>query len=211
MFFNSAAGNPSCQGNAPQVKRALALCCLALALPGCSSLLAAPKPDPVAVQIASATPQPAPLLRFDGDDYYLVDRSSKPGQRTLCFMRDGDAPETCVRRIWIRKVGTRDLRSYEKKVVAGWEEARRDVTYRSDVKLHHSGWTSVGNTPEWKLMNWEQHGGALICCELEFLARPPAADAKALEGLTLMQREHWTRELKAIAKQAPELLRNSFP
>jgi hypothetical protein len=175
---------------------------------GCTPGLA----QPAEAQSSKKVPgRPAPVLRFDGEDFYLVQQESRPGARTLAFLKDGDTPEKCSRRLWIRKVACKDLRAYEKAYTANWDQAQRDVTYRSDTRLIHSGWTQQGELLQYRMMVWEQQGGALMACEFELLSRPPAQQAAAMTELVNLQRLHWAQELKALFKQAPKLMANSFP
>lgn len=181
---------------------------MAMLLCGCTPSLAQPAEAQSARQIVG---RPAPVLRFDGDEFYLVEQSSKPESRVLAFLKDGDTPENCSRRLWIRKVACRDLRAYEKAYTANWDQAQRDVTYRSDTRLIHSGWTQPGNLLQYRMMVWEQQGGALMACEFELLSRPPSHDAKSMTELVNLQRLHWAQELKGLFKQAPRLMTHSFP
>lgn len=149
---------------------------------------------------------PAPVWRFDGSDFYLVDRTSTPGLRSLSFLQEGDAPDNCSRRLTLRKVACKDLYAYEKRYTSGWNMDQRDVTYRSAQRLCHSGWTQKGDLLVWHLMNWEMRDGALICSEFELLSRPPCSDAKAMNELVLRQHPRWNLQLKEMMKQAPVLL-----
>jgi hypothetical protein len=149
---------------------------------------------------------PAPVWRFDGDDYYLIDRSHKPGEKVLAFLRDGDSPETCSRRLWLRKVACKDLRAYEKSYTARWDQTQRDVVYRSKFELVHSGWVQHGQLLQWRLMHWELQGGALVCAEYELLSRPPSADRNTMSGLVTRQYQGWRKQIAAMMKQAPALL-----
>ena len=149
---------------------------------------------------------PAPVWRFDGEDYYLVDRSIKPGLHILAFLRDGDSPDSCSRRLRIRKVACKDLRKYELAYTARWDQSQRDVVYRSRVKLVHSGWVQHGNLLEWRLMDWELQGGALVCAEYELFSRPPSGSREIMEGLVKRQYEGWRKQLVSMMKLAPALL-----
>lgn len=146
---------------------------------------------------------PAPVWRFDGEDFYLIDRASKPGSRVLAFLRDGDNPDTCDRRLWLRKVACKDLRAYELAYTRNWDQSQRDVRYRSAVKLIHSGWVQKGQVLEWRLMQWELRGGALVCAEMEISTR---GDAKLMGGLVDRQYDSWQQQLTGMMKQAPALL-----
>lgn len=173
---------------------------IAALLFGAPALAAPPLP---AVPVAG---HPAPVWRFDGEDFYLVDRDHQPGQRLLAFLRDGDSPETCNRRLWLRKVACRDLRSYEKTYTRNWDQGQRNVVYRSKFKLVHSGWVQQGELLKWRMMHWELQGGALICAEYEMFSRPPSGDAKAMAALVERQHDSWRKQLAVIMKQAPALL-----
>ena len=181
-----------------------ALLALALAAASLAGPLWAAPPQP------SSTPapvgHPAPVWRFDGEDFYLIDRKAQPGQRILAFLRDGDSPDTCSRRLWLRKVACKDLRSYEKSYTAKWDQTQRDIVYRSKLKLVHSGWVQQGELLQWRLMHWELQGGALICAEFELLSRPPSGDRKTMAGLVDRQYQGWRNQLATIMKQAPALL-----
>lgn len=159
---------------------------------------------------SSSTPasvgHPAPVWRYDGEDYYLVDRASAPGRKELVFLRDGDSPEKCNRRLIIRKEAAKDLRAFEKSYVRTWDQAQRDVVYRSPQKLVHSGWLQKGELLQWKVMHWELQGGAVVCTEFELLSRPPTADRKSMEGLVGRQVDSWRKQLASMMKQAPGLL-----
>lgn len=146
---------------------------------------------------------PAPVWRFDGEDFYLIDRAAKPGSRILAFLRDGDNPETCERRLWLRKVACKDLRAYELAYTRNWDQSQRDVRYRSATKLVHSGWVQKGQVLEWRLMQWEMRGGALICAEMEIATR---GDGKLMAGLVNRQYESWRQQMATMMKQAPALL-----
>jgi len=149
---------------------------------------------------------PAPVWRFDGDDYYLVDRNVRPGNRILAFLKDGNSPDTCSRRLWLRKVACKDLRAYELAYVAKWDQSQRDVRYRSALKLVHSGWVQEGNLTKWRLMHWELQGGALVCAEFELLSRPPSSDVKLMSQLVQRQQDSWFKQVAGMIKQAPRLL-----
>lgn len=188
--------------------RSLLLASLGLVLSGCSPMLT---PPAQAAGRKTVKARPAPVLRFDGEEYFLVEQSSAGGAHRLAFLRDGDSPEKCNRRLWIRQVPCTDLRAYELKYTANWDQAQRDVTYRSPSRLVHSGWTQPGALLEYHLMHWEQQGRFLLSCEFELLSRPPSADAAAMRQLVRVQDKHWSRELKGLFKQAPRLLQDSFP
>lgn len=174
---------------------------------------------PFAVQAAppqapahqSLTGSPAPVWRFDGDDYYLVDRNVKTGSRFLAFLKDGSSPDTCARRLWLRKVACKDLRAYELAYTAKWDQSQRDVRYRSAVKLVHSGWVQEDNLSKWRLMHWELQGGALVCAEFELLSRPPSSDVKLMSQLVQRQQDGWYRQVASMMKQAPRLLESPAP
>lgn len=157
----------------------------------------------VAAWAAPLAGHPAPVWRFDGEDYYLIERASQPGSRVLAFLRDGDSPDSCDRRLWLRKVDCKNLRQYELTYTHGWDQSQRDVRYRSAVKLIHSGWVQKNGVFQWRLMNWEIQGGVLVCAEMEITAR---GDAKLLAGLVERQYESWRGQLVGMMKQAPALL-----
>lgn len=124
----------------------------------------------------------------------------------LTFLREGDSPDTCSRRMWLRKVACRDLRSYEKSYVQHWDQSQRNVVYRSKYKLVHSGWVQQGELLKWRMMHWEIQSGALVCAEFELFSRPPSSDAKAMRALVDRQFGSWRQQLAAMMKQAPALL-----
>lgn len=161
-------------------------------------------PQPASEQVLSASP--APVWRFDGEDYYLVDRQVAPGSRVLAFLQDGTTPESCARRLWLRKVGCKDLRAYELNYTRRWDASQRDVRYRSPIKLVHSGWVQEGGLTKWKLMHWRLHGGALYCVELELLSRPPSANVKQMSELVRRQQDNWYRQISTMAGQAASFL-----
>ncbi len=161
------------------------------------------------VGLAAPVGHPAPAWRFDGEDYYLIERSARPGERVLAFLRDGESPETCSRRLWLRKVACKDLRAYELSYTRHWDQSQRDVTYRSNTKLVHSGWVQKNGLVQWRLMRWEMQGGALVCCEYELLSRPPTSDVKMMSALVDRQSEGWRKQLTTIMKQAPALLHDA--
>ncbi|MFN8611571.1 MAG: hypothetical protein U0931_28765 [Vulcanimicrobiota bacterium] len=146
---------------------------------------------------------PAPVWRFDGEDFYLIDRSTQPGSRVLAFLRDGDNPESCERRLWLRKVACKDLRAYELSYTRSWDQSQRDVKYRSAIRLVHSGWVQKGQVLEWRLMDWERQGDSLVCAEMEIATR---GDGKLLVGLVNRQYDNWRSQLSGMMKQAPGLL-----
>ena len=161
---------------------------------------------------ASASPNeapaahPAPVWRFDGEDYYLVDRDVRPGERSLAFLKDGDSPDRCNRRLWLRKVAGRDLRAYELAYTKQWDQTQRDVTYRSSTRLVHSGWVQKGPLLYWRQMHWEVRGGAIVCSEFELLSRPPTPDLKAMTQLVTRQQPSWREQVTSMMKQASTLL-----
>lgn len=149
---------------------------------------------------------PAPVWRFDGEDYYLVDRSNQAGTRVLAFLRDGDSPEYCERRLWLRKVHCKDLRAYELAYTRSWDQSQRDVRYRSSSRLVHSGWVQKGSLVKWRLMEWIMQKDGLLCAELEISSKN---DTKLLAGLVNRQYENWWKQLSGMMKQAPALFEQS--
>lgn len=180
-----------------KVKEQLLRLSLLLAL---GAPLAAAPPADLAHEAPQA--QPAPVWRFDGEDFFLCERAARPGLKTLAFLRETDSPDRCNRRLWIRKAACKDLRSFEKQFTAGWDASKRDVTYRSSTRLVHSAWIQRGSLVEWRLMHWELHGGALFGCEYELLSRPPTHELNKMSELVKRQRENWTRQLAEISRQA---------
>lgn len=140
--------------------------------------------------------RPAPVWRFDGGDYFLCERDKQAGRKSLVFLEESQNPETFSRRLWVRKIAGVSLRDYEKKLTGNWDQAQREVRYRTDSKLVHSGWVQQGNLLQFQLMHWEVQGSALLCLELELVSRPPVRDAKSMRELVTRQYDSWRAQLE---------------
>ena len=151
---------------------------------------------PSAEKAPTQTFRPAPVWRFDGADYFLCDRQKQDGTKSLVFLEEGKNPETFSRRLWVRKLAGAKLRDYEKKLTGTWDQDQRDVRFRTDNKLVHSGWIQKGNLLVFRLMHWEMHGSALLCVELELVSRPPLRDAKSMRELVNRQYDSWRGQLE---------------
>ena len=194
-FLEQAGNQPK---NCKLFKVKTLICRLSLLLSLGAICLAAP-PREVANEASQA--QPAPVWRFDGEDFFLCERVARPGLKTLAFLREADSPDTCNRRMWIRKVACRDLRSFEKQYTAAWDQSKRDVTYRSATRLVHSAWVQRDNLVEWRLMHWEIRAGALMGCEFELVSRPPTHEVAKMVELIKRQRENWVRQIEDMSHQ----------